>query len=292
MIPSALLPQPAPETSFRHRLGLRPLDVSAWCCTGADFASTLAAKGPLLRSRADDVLALPAGTEAAAAEVLEALVAHLDADHGGTHRRVPGGFEVLPTGDVVTLAALHPLDACGRLTAEDWCLLDDTHPPGEGGPRLVAASLCAPNRWRLADKLGTPMLSVHEPVPGYAEQIGDPVDATLRRLRPERPVWRSNWGVVDDPTLFQPTVPPPDPTIDASNAGERMWLRVERQTLRRFPRTGTIVFTIRTYQARVADVPNPGALATAIDRLPAALARYKSLPPYAEALQASLRSAV
>lgn len=282
MIPAALLP--APEATFRHRLGLRPLDLSDWCRTGEDFADVVRAKAPLLSDRLDEVLAVPPGTEVAATEVLDALVTHLRADHRATHRPVPGGFELVPTGEVVTLDALHPLDACGRLSAEDWCLLDDAHPATEGGPRLVAASLCAPNRWRLADKLGTPMLGVHAPVPGYAAEIGDPVDATLRRLRPERPVWRANWGIVDDPTLFQPEVPPPHPGLDPAE----MWLRVERQTLRRFPGTAVIAFTIRTYQQRLGELAAPAlaGLAAAVSQLPPAVTAYKGLDPYL----ASLRS--
>jgi hypothetical protein len=34
--------------------------------------------------------------------------------------------------------------------------------------------------------------------------------------------------------------------VTAENAGDRVWLRVERQTLTRLPRTGAIVFTIKT----------------------------------------------
>lgn len=47
-----------------------------------------------------------------------------------------------------------------------------------------------------------------------------------------------------------------------------VFLRTERQTLRRLPKTGAIVFTIRVYQTRVADLARepgvPGRLASSI----------------------------
>ena len=60
---------------------------------------------------------------------------------------------------------------------------------------------------------------------------------------------RFNWTIHDRPDLFQPTggarraheVPP-------ARYGESLWLRVERQTLRRLPRAGDVLFTIRTYR--------------------------------------------
>jgi hypothetical protein len=50
------------------------------------------------------------------------------------------------------------------------------------------------------------------------------------------------------------TVPTPGPPKPLP---ERMRLRVERQTLRRLPRTGAIVFTIRVYLTQFRDL-GPG----------------------------------
>jgi len=57
-----------------------------------------------------------------------------------------------------------------------------------------------------------------------------------------------------------------------------LWLRTERQTLRRLPRTGAIVFTIRVYQTRIDDLAKepgvPGRMASAIRSWPDDVARY------------------
>ena len=57
-------------------------------------------------------------------------------------------------------------------------------------------------------------------------------------------------------------------------------LRVERQTLRRLPKTGAIVFTIRVYMTPLKDLAKepdiPGRLASAIRSWPEDVARYVS----------------
>jgi hypothetical protein len=72
-------------------------------------------------------------------------------------------------------------------------------------------------------------------------------------------------------------------------AARGLWLRVERQTLRRLPESGAIVFTIRTFQQRLADyLARPEArdgFQLAIDQLPPAVAHYKGVTPYLHLLR-------
>ena len=137
---------------------------------------------------------------------------------------------------------------------EDLCVLV----PDEAGRLLfVAGSVSFPSRWRLRDKIGLPMAAVHGPVAHYAAQLARPVDAGLDRLTPERGVWRVNWNLLDDPSLFQlggHSRPEVNDAITADNAGDSMWLRVERQTFRRFPVHRSVLFTIRTLQRPLAMV--------------------------------------
>ena len=188
-----------------------------------------------------------------------------------------------------------PLGIAGQLVQEDLCILQEV----EGELRLTAGVLCFPNRWRLADKLGRPMLAIHEPVPSYAERLGKPVDRFIGMLAPDRSVWRLNWSLTSDPALFQPVGHgrrDADPDITPANAGLLIFLRVERQTLRRLPRTGAVLFTIRTHQRPLEvleDRPKELArLAEAVRNLPEDTARYKSITPFREALLAYLDGSV
>jgi hypothetical protein len=164
---------------------------------------------------------------------------------------------------------LHPLDAAGRLVQEDLCLLvlrdDDAY--------LDAASLCFPSYWRLSEKLGRPIDAVHGPVPGYDVELAGRVGAFIQRLKPGRPVWRRNWSIHDDPAYFLPT------PHRGTGAGDDLYLRSERQTLRRLPGTDAVLFTIRTQQVPLSAVIEHSDLAArmaaVIEGWPPEIVHYK-----------------
>ena len=163
--------------------------------------------------------------------------------------------------------------------------------PGPGS----AAVLCAPSRWRLHEKIGRPLADIHDQVPLYADRLAAPVDRFMRALKPGKLAERLNWSVTDDPALFQVEGKHRtglDPGFTPASAGARLWLRVERQTLSRLPADGFVLFTIRVHSyplRRVAAQPGAAArLAEAVRAMPPAMAAYKSLPPFRDALLAYL----
>jgi hypothetical protein len=72
-----------------------------------------------------------------------------------------------------------------------------------------------------------------------------------------------------------------------------MFLRVERETLRRFPETRCILFTIRTYVTPIlSSCPTAEAsarLAAALEALPGEVRDYKDLASSADAVAEALR---
>ena len=256
----------------RMALGLTAIPEAAWLERDSMTRPQIAERVRLLAERRADVLADTSGSEAACAELREMLAAHLAACWPGWAR---------PAGDP------HPLAAIGGWVAEDFCLLR----PEPDGPVLIAAILCFPSRWRLSEKIGRPLMAIHKPVPTYAETLGRPVDRFMGAIKPGRLAVRYNWSVHEDPTLFQPTGHGRgdfDPSITPENAGESLWLRVERQTFRRLPESGVVVFGIRTHMtplAEVVAVPGEASrLAAAVRGVPVEMERYKSLMPYRAAL--------
>ena len=209
-------------------MSTRQLHLAGWLLPDDDRERELALKSELLDARHAEVFAAidsPA-VEAASLEVLDLVVE--------------------ATGESAPAGGLHPLDAAARLLQEDLCLMVLR----DGAPHLDAASLCFPSYWRLGDKLGRPMAEVHEPVAHYADELATKVDTFLRKLSPERPVWRRNWSIHDDPSYFLPAPTPPQ-TVDPPDG---LWLRSERQTLRRLTTVDVVLFTIRTQQVPLAAV--------------------------------------
>jgi dimethylamine monooxygenase subunit A len=265
---------PYEAAPFRMALGVTALREPDWIEIDDAALVQIAERRRLLAGHRAEVLAALPGTEPLCIELRELIEAHLRAYHPGW---------IVPARDEND----HPLAAIGHQVAEDFCLLE----VGPEGPRLVAALLCFPSRWRLADKIGRPMLAIHKPVPTYAETLGRPVDRFLGALKPGRLAMRLNWSIHEEPTLFQPgghEREEHDASITAENAGDRLWLRVERQTFRLLPVNGTIVFGIRSHVTPLGEVtalPGEAArLAAAVRGIPPELERYKSLRPFRGAL--------
>jgi hypothetical protein len=283
-------------------MGLRPLDGGAWVEPGPELPEQLLLKRRLVAERPDEVTATvedPEGSVlAAATELRDELARHLLLTQPGRYRRpgdprrVPvGGLEVAEGPTVDFGDGLHPVTQAGLLTQEDWCV----HLAGaDGRLRLVAASVCFPTRWVLADKVGRTVEEIHAPVTAYRDQLAGPVERFLARLVPESPMWRLNWNLVDRPELFQPTAgAPPQPPLTESDAGARTWLRVERQTFVRLPVSAAVVFGIRVHQARLDEAVTDAVVAQrllgAIEALPPATRREKGLDRFAVAVTGWLR---
>lgn len=282
---------------YRMTMGLMALKPADWIEIDSRYSSEIALRKSLLDERRGEVLAALPGSDAACREVLDQLTGFMPERFPDRFERAGNALLNRQNGDRWSVEGdiPDPLDIAGRLVQEDLCILQDV----EGELRLTAAVLCFPNRWKLADKLGRPMLEIHAPVPSYAERLGKPVDRFIGMLAPERPVWRLNWSLTDDPALFQPVGHgrhDTDPDITPENAGTRITLRIERQTLRRLPRTGAVLFTIRTHQRPLEVLANRpqelGLLAEAVRGLPETTARYKSILPFREALLGYLGSAL
>ena len=187
------------------------------------------------------------------------------------------GSEIVVAGDAVP-----PLLAAARLVQEDLCLLRR----GADGYVLVAAALCFPSSWSLADKIGRPMIAIHEHVPGYRERLAARIDRIFDSLRVELPVWRVNWSIYPDADLHHPE-PKQRPRNWFAETGDlisRAFVRVERQTLRRLPASGDILFTIKVLVDPLEGLrrhPNGAQLARGLRDQIAALDRdqlaYKSM---------------
>lgn len=278
---------------YRMAMGLLACDPDEQIAIDLLYLQEMALRRDLLVDQRAEVLAALPEAEDACAELLETLVDLLP-------RRFPTWFAGAGarlmnrlTGEDWELGrtGLAALEIAGRLVQEDLCLLQ----VNDGGPVLTAGVLCFPSGWRLVEKLGLPLAQVHAPVPIYPDRLARPVDRLITTLKSGRLVERLNWTVLDSPTLFRPGGHfrrERNDNVTAENAGETLFLRVERQTLRQLPRTRAVVFGIRTYVyplAQIADDPAVAArLASAVRGLPAALSAYKSLRVVVEPLLAFL----
>jgi hypothetical protein len=278
------------------QIGLKPLDPEAWIDVDDRLGEYLNEKARLRESHRDEVFVAEAGTEATQAEVLELLVEHLPRRFPEIYQRHKTEMEIVPLGRMVPLAeaGLAPLQVAANLVQEDLVLLRRS----ESGWRLVAAALDYPSSWSLREKFGRPMHEVHGPVPGFGAGTRNAgmIERMFDHLRAEMPVIRWNWSLFGDERLFHPEGGHPDqPRFGVD--GESVYFRVERQTLRKLPVSGDILFTIRisvdplaalTQHAEAATIAT--ALIEQLEALSPEQARYKGLWHDREVLVKRLRA--
>ena len=272
---------------YRMAMGLAGVPKDEWFELDAKYRDELAERARLLATRHADVFGTEPDSEPARAEALTMIIAHLTEEYPAFFAAGRDGLYNRLTNEYWAIAAHDPLELCGRLVQEDLCLIQDS----PEGPRLTAAVLCFPSRWRLREKLGKPLAKVHGNVPFFGERLAHPVDRFMTHVRPDHIVARLNWSVLENPALYQPAGKwrtAHDASITERNAGDRLFLRVERQTLRRLPASGAVLFGIRVHvYPLVHAVTEPEAasrLASAVRALPSEMAHYKSLPMFQAAL--------
>lgn len=291
-LPEQAVHLPFTPGPYRMAMDLVTVPEADWFEIDARYPAEIAERRRLLATaRAEVFAALPVSDHArqeALSLVVEALTKHHPTWFEGDGVLVRNHL----TGEAWNIGSIDPLELAGRLVQDDLCLIQDTD-----GPVFTAAMLCFPSRWRLTDKIGRPLAAVHGPVPLYADRLSRPVDRFMQRLKPGHIASRLNWSLLDDPTLFQPAGKwrvASNPEITADNVGHRVFLRVERQTLRRLPASGAVLFGIRVHVYPLHQVMSgcnqARALAEAVRALPDDIQRYKSLLPFRLALLAWLET--
>ena len=224
--------------------------------------------------------------------------AHRDLVWGETPESLPGQAEVLELveaalGTAPRDAALPGLYAAARRVPDDLVLMEKR----DGHWRVSALSLCAPTFFSAREVLGRGLADIHAPVHGFSERFLTRVVRIFDGLRPGLILERRNWSVVNSGEPFTPDPAPIRariPDIAAAEAGAELFVRVERQTLRRLPRTGGALFTIRVWlhplDALAADPARLAAFAKAWSTATADFRAYKRLGLYDELVTGFLRA--
>ncbi|MDN5927995.1 MAG: DUF3445 domain-containing protein, partial [Hyphomicrobiales bacterium] len=244
---------PYDGSSRPFTIGLKPLDPAGWIEVDGHLEAHLAEKDRLEAGHGASVFAAEPGTAEAQREVLALLVDHLPARFPETYRRAGDIMHVGVSGRTVDLAKSGepPLKIAARLVQEDLVLMRR----GAEGWRICAASLSFPSSWSLAEKFGKPLREIHRPVPhfGPESRSDDLIERMFDKLQGQ--LERFNWSLQPDAGLYKPlsSMQRDDraenavsrfPGIDAAAVA---FIRVERQTVRKLPVSGDILFTIRIH---------------------------------------------
>jgi len=233
----------------RLRLGLGVVEFSEWIQYEKDFADRINEKQYLINKKGKQVLDAMPGSLAVQQELLDLVLRNIKQHH--TDRFVISDDEVVCKNNNKCYAIVdyenNPLELVSYLVADDYCLLEED---GEDY-KLVAASICAPTWWTLAEKMGKPLVGIHASIAGLEEKIGRMIRHFLQNLTVEDCYQRSNWFLFSRPDfcVFPHNFDMYKDMIDVNleNIEERLYLRSERQTFRRLENTNAIAFGIKVY---------------------------------------------
>ncbi|KAB8074962.1 hypothetical protein BDV29DRAFT_190538 [Aspergillus leporis] len=296
--------KPIPYRPFRYgpkyfiTMGLRSMEWDEWIELDNQYLRYHADKARRIEERGDKCSKTAPEAMDAALELLEELTAYLPERYPTLFRKTPRGIANLATNETFTTTTHplpeDPLQTCGRLIQDDIALMLERP---DGDYYLLAGSILLAGFWRLSDKYGMRLSEIHTSgsVPGYSSKLEKGMMNFFRRLRPEDPVLRNNYFIqVDENLPWSSSIGSEDSetvswnTAEKDKAVEHHYFRSERQSLRRLPRTGAVVFTIRTYFEPITEVVKepfvPGRLASAIRSWGDDVARYKGREKYGEVL--------
>ncbi|KAK5072168.1 hypothetical protein LTR64_004053 [Lithohypha guttulata] len=211
-------------------------------------------------------------------------------------------FATEPTNVTPTETLLKTL---GMTVDEDFLFLLTEEGAESSDPKYVFQALVCicPSGWDPREKIGQSLASIHAPVPGYADKLESSMDRYFKNIEVGKYVKRSNWAITQHEELFMP-----DPNSNHAKQDEQVeavteidpdktFLRCERQTLHRLPKSKALVFAFKTYMDTMRDIKLEGLgddLADAIDGLRTgnvpAMSHYKRSPVWGQAVKEYLRS--
>ncbi|TVY59599.1 hypothetical protein LSUE1_G010083 [Lachnellula suecica] len=293
---------------YNMTMGLRKMPADEWLIIDSLYKEEQVLRRHLLKTNRQGVMQCLPTAEKACEEALECIVNFLI-------ERYPSQFKLLTNRPGFIYNGItarnfkitkpyeqHPLEVAAQLVMEDINLLLQ----GAGNDQLdyclCASFSMAPAGWYLQERIGWPIWRIHGPVPLWEEKLRKamqkyaPVKCKLFRqtdrtrfflgLKIESPVQRNNYFIQMDKTMFQQE-PFPAASLHQLQV-EDVHIRHERQTLRRLPRSGAVMFMVRTYLTPLTilkeEKQNLFALRNAVSAWPAEMAKYKGRHAWGEVL--------
>jgi len=224
------------------------------------------------------------------------------------------GMDNIVTGETFNIVERplkeDPMQMAARMVQDDLAIMFEKE---DGQYYLLAGAILLAGFWRLEDKWKMPLSEIHTSgdVPQFKEKLEKGMMNFFRRLRPEAPMLRNNYFIqVDDNLAWSYSIGDENGaglnwnTAEKNRAIQHHHFRSERQSLRRWvlhsivlvfhsngnrlPRSGGVVFTIRTYFHPIIEICEepyvPGRLASAVRSWTGDVAIYRGRAQFQEVL--------
>ncbi|KAF3917374.1 hypothetical protein ABW21_db0203212 [Orbilia brochopaga] len=287
--------KPLPYRPFRYgptyfvTMGLRKGNFDEWIELDNEFLKFHAIKKDRIDVRGDKCCKTAPEAMDAAIELLELLRDYLPKRYPSMFVATPVGIDNIVTGEQFNIIqrplAEEPMRTVARLVQDDIAIMMEG---SDGQYYLKSGCILLPGFWKLEEKFNMSLSDIHTSgnVPQYREKLEKGMTNFFKRCMPDDIYFMQ----VDDNLAWSDSIGPEDGerigwiTAQKDKVVENHWFRSERQSLRRLPRSGGVVFTIRTYFHPVTEIVKepyvPGRLASAVRAWTDDVAKYKGRERY------------
>lgn len=263
--------RPLPYRAFKHKynvtMGIRNMETDLWIELDNEWLKFHNDKVRRAEEMGTDVYSTFPEARAAAFELLDEFWSYLPARYPELFKQLPSGLENLVTGEIFTfkncnpdLVTEDPMLIAAKMIQDDLAIMIEGK---DGVYYLKAGAIILPGFWRFKDKVGMPLYEIHTSgdVPQYKEKLHSGMAKFFTRLTCDKPVVRNNYFIqTDDELAWSSSIgDEKEDTVGWNTAvpattAQQLYFRSERQSLRRLPKTGGIVFTIRTYFCPISEL--------------------------------------
>lgn len=258
--------KPIPYRAFKHKynitMGIRSMDPQDWIQLDNEWDIYHNLKQKRFKEKGTDVYGtLPEASEAAL-ELLDELVKYLPNRYPSLFAYKDDQLFNLHTGEVWNVKNLEhdPIYIVSNLLQDDIAIMIEQP---DGQYYLKSGAIALAGFWRFKDKVNLPLPAIHTTgdVPKYNSHLKKGMEKFFTRLTPEAPVVRNNYFIQTDGNLDWSSSIGDEANENvgwytAENATDinKVYYRSERQSVRRLPISGAVVFTIRTYFVPIVEI--------------------------------------
>lgn len=194
-----------------------------------------------------------------------------------------------------------PLLYVTKMAKEDFYIVRKN--PEDQKHYLIAAAVPFPGgSFGINEKIGKHLDFIHTDVPYYEEKLKKSMERWFDRLTPDNPVERASWYITWDHKLkvnnvYQLPKFRPDVLADLSSTDPKEFnVRVERQTLRRLPKSNAIIFTNHPIFYSIEEMKDeplvPSLLKKIIYEAPEGIIKYKNFEKFRDHISNYLDSLI
>lgn len=288
---------------YHQTMSIFRLDINHWLDMDKYYIHYLEEKKKVFHEYGKDSIDWLPESEEACLELMETVVDHMlvrypklftKLDRKIIHNEITG-----ETLDMSLPLQHHPLIYVSKLAKEDFYVVLQN--PKDNLHYLVAAAVPFPGGgFSVSELLGQHLDVIHTLVPYYQEKLQKSMEKWFCKLKPNEPVERATWNISWDHNLrtmevYKIPKYQESGEIDLPDPAEFM-LRIDRQSLRRLPKSRAIIFTNHPLMYSLDEMKDEPLVPSLMHKMlfggPKDILSYKNFPIFRDHIEEYLQSLI